>query len=736
MIYVDLIFNLGLLVSLSILSAIINKHCPYTTRSGLLLQGLLFGTVAVFGMMRPLVLSPGLIFDGRSIMISLCALFFGPLATLVAALLAGFYRLYLGGAGVLVGILTVLASATIGLLGHFRYNPASRPFSGVHLYFFGLTVHLAIVPLFLTLPGDDAILVIGVPMLLFYPLATILIGRVLLGLLEGEKQLAALRQSKAELAEREVYLRTILEKTAEGFWTISPQGCLVEVNEAYCRLSGYHRDELIGKSISDLEALECPDGTAARIARIMAKGSELFETRHRRKDGSLVDVEVSATWTTVGSGMFICFCRNISERRQAAALQAARLRLLEMAPSLSIPEIHQATLDLAEELTGSRIGFFHHYDEDQQRLFLQAWSTRTGAEFCQAVGSMTHYDLAQAGVWADALRERRPVVHDDFATVANQKGMPEGHAVVRRELVAPVVEQGKIVAVIGVGNKPSAYDLFDDTILISLGELSWNLAVRRMAEEELIFARDAADVSNRAKSTFLANMSHELRTPLNGVLGVLQLLRTTRLDDEQREFVEMGLGAGLGLLDLLRDLLDLSAIEANQLIMEEATFDPQIMVLEVEQTLRPSATGKQLAMTIETAGTLPPLLHGYPLRLRQILFNLLGNAVKYTPRGSVLCRLDFDAGSSRLHLSVRDSGIGMSDEQLQRVFEPFYQVEGSYSRHFQGAGLGLAIVKRLVELMRGEIAVTSKLGVGTEVRMSVPVKIAAADSAPWPASHH
>jgi PAS domain S-box-containing protein len=173
---------------------------------------------------------------------------------------------------------------------------------------------------------------------------------------------------------------------------------------------------------------------------------------------------------------------------------AARLSLLERASRGTLQELLTATLDLAEEVTGSRIGFFHFVDDDQTTLRLQAWSTRTTSGMCNAEGAGSHYPIADAGVWADCVRAGRPVVHNDYASLPNRKGMPTGHAAVRRELTVPVTRAGKTVAVLGVGNKPTDYDAEDVTDVVTLADLAWDIAARKRVEEALQASEQALRV--------------------------------------------------------------------------------------------------------------------------------------------------------------------------------------------------------------------------------------------------
>lgn len=253
----------------------------------------------------------------------------------------------------------------------------------------------------------------------------------------------------------------------------------------------------------------------------------------------------------------------------------------------------------------------------------------------------------------------------------------------------------------------------------------------KLVQIELEQAKAVAEASNRAKSEFLANMSHEIRTPLNGILGMLQLLETTDPNDEQKEYLLGAIRSTNRLTRLLSDILDLSRIEAGRMEIVEAEFDIKITRDSIRELFEMEARRKGLRLEFGRDGNLPLVLIGDEARLRQILFNLVGNAIKFTEQGEV--RIDASLlprtrnSSVRVLVTVSDTGIGIPEEQLNEIFEPFVQAEGSYTRRFQGAGLGLSIVRRLVKLLGGEIAIDSTPGEGTTVYLSLPFKLPVAE---------
>ena len=248
---------------------------------------------------------------------------------------------------------------------------------------------------------------------------------------------------------------------------------------------------------------------------------------------------------------------------------------------------------------------------------------------------------------------------------------------------------------------------------------------RKRVEAELREAKAAAESASRTKSEFLASMSHEIRTPMNAIMGVADLLAKTSLSPEQDKYVQIFRRAGDNLLNLINDILDLSKVEASQIELERTGFSLNDHLEKVIEMVAARAQEKGLALVCEIAPNVPTELVGDPTRLRQVLLNLLGNAVKFTESGEVSLRVTRDADPTTLRFTVSDTGIGIPGAKLAQVFERFTQADSSTTRRFGGSGLGLTISKRLVELMGGRIWVESELGKGSVFAFAVPLEVRA-----------
>ena len=528
-----------------------------------------------------------------------------------------------------------------------------------------------------------------------------------------------------------------LEGTGDGIWEGNPQSGQVYYSPTWKSMLGYADDELPNLRETWLQLVH-PDDLAAvnaELERHYRRETAMFqcEYRMRCKDGSylwVLDRGKVMAWDDAGRPTRILGVHtNIADRKateQFLARQSEMQRIL-MQLATEFVNITPQKLDTAINDVLATIGRFARVD----RAYLFRY------DFDAGIMSNTH-EWCAAGITPeiDNLRAIPTTVIPDWVAthrrgdtyfIPRVADLPPDDNLY--QILAPQGIKTLITVPLGHGDDCIGFIGFDAVrkervwsedeihLLRVMAELLRNAERRRRYELELVDARMAAEAANVAKSHFLANMSHEIRTPMNGVIGMIGLLVETELTPEQRQYAETVRNSADSLLAVINDILDFSKIEAGKLDLEVLDFNLHDVIEEVAELLALPAHAKQLELVTYLSPDVPVALQGDPVRLRQVLINLGNNAVKFTSHGEVNIMVSCvkrTEAQVTLHFTVRDTGIGIASDKLDRLFTPFQQLDASMSRRYGGTGLGLAITKRLVELMDGSVGATSQIGHGSE----------------------
>jgi len=534
------------------------------------------------------------------------------------------------------------------------------------------------------------------------------------------------KQAQAALAESEQRLRLALETTSDGFWIVDTERRFREVNPAYCAMSGYTREEVLQMRIQDVDVLESAEDTQTRVEKIQQKGSDRFETKHRRKDGSFFDIEVSVNVLDMASGQMICFCRDITERKQAefalregeekyrqlsieleervqrrtAEIEAVRQRL-ELATQAASLGVWDWDVKTGQLYWDDQMYAIYGLPKDTFQVTMESFLSIVYPEDLPNLTNSTQEALAG-----------EPFGDVEFRIVRGDRtlGHVKVHGVIRRNAA------GQAEDVIGVVQDITQEKLAEQALRASEAQL-------RLSRDKLSAANAALEKAARMKDEFLASMSHELRTPLTGILGLseaLQLNTYGSLTEKQARALKNIEDSGRHLLSLINDILDLSKIESG---MFELNIEP-VSISEVCQASLQLTKGlaQKKRQTVEFSMS-PASIHllSDARRLKQMLVNLLSNAIKFTPaNGSLGLEVLTDEAEQVIELTVWDKGIGIAPENIEKLFQPFVQLESSLARQYEGTGLGLSLVQRLTELHGGSVQVESTLGQGSRFTIRLP----------------
>ncbi len=497
------------------------------------------------------------------------------------------------------------------------------------------------------------------------------------------------------IRRRELRFRSLIENSSDGITLVNREGVVLYTGPSTARILGFSETEYIGKSLFDWMHPDHLEMTQGLFAEVLAQPGHMLTTQllYKHKDGTWRWLEAQA--------------RNLLDE---PSIEAVIVNYRDITA-------RKATEDLMRE---SESKFRLLFADNPLPMFVYDLDTLEYVEVNDA--AVARYGYSRDEFLSMRITDIRPPEDIPLLmeNLAKERPTIEESGPWRHRL-----KDGRIIEVQITSHITSLEGR--KTVLV----VAQDVTEKRRAECEILRAKEAAEAANRAKSEFLANMSHEIRTPMNGILGMTELALDTKLDSEQREFLNIVKSSADSLLTVINDILDFSKIEAGKLELEMIEFDFRDSVGQIIKTLAFRAYQKGLELNYIVHPQVPPRLVGDPGRFRQVLFNLIGNALKFTEQGEVAVEIDtecVEGDHAQLHCAVRDTGIGIPSEKQATIFDAFTQADGTMARRYGGTGLGLTISRKLVELMGGRIWAESQTGKGSTFHFTA--RFALAKTAP------
>ena len=520
--------------------------------------------------------------------------------------------------------------------------------------------------------------------------------------LETVQDLSLCGQQREALEESRNKYRKLFNYANDAMFVISLDqnspnfGYFSDVNNVACKRLGYSRNELLQKTPVDITCNKDFKQNNQLDVLLNKNGNATFETTFLTKDNTKLPVEVSALRLTFdGKDLYMAIARDIAERKNAEEA----LRKSEQLYRLLADNVHDVIWTTDENL--------------KPRHVSPSFSHLTGFPQEEAISSIHQKVILSS-----------PFTHDQFLSLIQSKDQSLHWESEIRKANREVIWVESIVSPL-----PESSNHFTGIIGVTR-----DISSRKKIMLELEAAKEQAFAANKAKSEFLANMSHEVRTPMNGVLGMLQLMTMTSLDDEQIEYVETAMASGESLLTIINDILDYSKIEAGKLQMTPEEFQIRELIKPLLLSFKTAINHHKVNLLCSIAPDVPTILVADHVRIRQILYNLVGNAVKFTEHGEIHISIrkleEIEGNRVKLECTIADTGIGVPEDLGDKLFEPFTQIESQKQKKVKGTGLGLSIVKQLVTRMEGTVQLKRNNSQGTTVTFTLVVGIGELRSAP------
>jgi two-component system, OmpR family, phosphate regulon sensor histidine kinase PhoR len=561
------------------------------------------------------------------------------------------------------------------------------------------------------------------------------------------KNITQQKKINTALQESERKFRDLAELLPQVVFETDIQGNVLFLNKSSFDIFGYRDIQKEKINVLHFIAPEDKARAAANVQKLLA-GECIGPNEYTavKSDGSRIPIIVSSNVVKNNLGAVVGLrgvLVDITVRKkyeEQIRLDEARLESLlriNQYPEESIQKLLDFALEEAIQLTHSEIGYIYFYHEKREEFELNTWS-REVLDECTVANPQTIYQLEKTGIWGEAVRQRKPIIVNDFAAPDPlKKGLPPGHTALHKFMTIPVFEGEKIVAVVGVANKAADYDPADVRQLTLLMSSVWKIVEKRQATEELrttlaklqeLYTREKAqrqelEEESKARAMFINILGHELRTPLTPLLassGILQEILSMQDSGIEKRLIDNIQSSAMSLNKRLEELLDLARLSRGTFTIQRYPLDLAELIRQVTARYQVMVEKEQKALRVEVSDGLPKQIEADPNRLEQVLTNLLSNAIKYSPVNTTIT-LRVYYTEPNIFIEVQDQGIGISPEEQKKLFKPYHRVEQD-RLGYPGIGLGLAICKQIVEAHGGRIKIKSELGQGATFIVLLPNK--------------
>ena len=708
-----IIHNISILLALSMLHYLFGLK-PVNQYKGVMeiSLGVLVGMVGIVLMLSPWTLQPGLVFDSRSILLAVSGLIVGPIPTIIAMATTALYRIYMAGDGIVMGVASILTSGATGILwGALRKNWYKKN-RVKELLMLGLLTHVLMIADMIFLPAElrlSTFINVGPVVITAYPIATVFLGVVMLTNIDRY-------ESTAKYKEAEERKTSFFNASKDMMFIKDNNFRYIEVNDALLQFFGKSANEVLGKTDGELLVEGDLDDVMISDNEVLDKNvtvkiEERFGTRLYEATKFPVILESG----NYGVGGVVRDLTSAAQKRevQEAILSISRSSLSQTNLAKFLEEVHHqlGTIISAKNIYVAmydKVGdvYSYPYFVDEVDIIEPGFTESLH-------GSLTDYVRRSGKGKIINLNIEENLRKDGliFSTYGTDSSVWMG---------APLFDVNfqEVIGVIVVQDyeDSKAYNE-DDLALLEIFANNIGIFIERIKNIEILKeAKLKAEESDKLKSSFLANMSHEIRTPMNGIMGFANLLLEEVEDPEHKGYLEIISKSADRLLATINDVLDISRIEAGQVVISKSVFNLNELLTELHGFFKANTTKLDLRIS---CGVLEAfIVNTDKVKLNQILTNLIGNAIKFTKEGYV--EIGYTTGIDNFTIFVKDTGIGIPEDKLQVVFDRFVQAHSTSENEFEGTGLGLSISKLFAEILGGYLWVESKVGEGSTFFLTLP----------------